>query len=859
MTNNITKDEVLALFPDNSNNEINAADMRSYVEAIFGDKEVLINKIRKMVDLAGSNADIYEGSLVVVFNDPEPEKIGIYIARQNQPVDEEDLQQISIISNEDIIDISDHNHSWISTTIEDGGQIVSNTDTTVTIAAGIGDIVDNYTNPSLPDVYHISWDEQTITIPMPYQVGFATVYIDINGQIQTTAAGPLTPEEKRDHIRITKVYYASNVITEVMPIPFFKNQSYSTLCDFITFLPTRLKMSGLSINKVDNVLSVFRQDGNFFTPGINWWENNKNPHIKYIEAEGDNTTPISFSIIDRNLNIISTGNTVMPAQWDNNGNIENLIGGNAVIHYLLGSTGSDMYLLLGQKSYSSYDSARSSVDIDPSYMVYPSIVNSGTLFAQIVIKNGASDFESPETDAVIVNVSGGGGGGGSSGSSNADLQAAYDNSVNPEILTDETRGAFSLKRGTAADTDAIIEVVNGSGVQTFNVAGNGVINATAAYINLEGDNSVIVDGATNERLITIGAYRQLHKAGTVNTRAINLEVDANGYSDTSGIIVNYTANSIVDGYTGRAMALNVNTADATGGDIDGITVLKTGTGVLDVHALHVGSGIMPIHQISGASTDVEIAFTYDNSLTLYTDVTSDFNSDGSNITIFEEVDDYVYVGHSSTFTEFAFNLSVVASKTIDPTFEYSLGAGSWGLASPVDGTNGMTTSGIVTANAEFVSDWDIDTVNGEADKYWIRIKRNRTTITTPPVESREYITEGIGYEWDENGNLNINNVTINGTVRCNKTVDNDGVFDLDLANDFVFTPTANFELGFTNLPIHQNGNILLINSGSYDVTKSSVVKSSTTFLTTVSTAGTYWINYIVEDGAVYVNNSEALS
>jgi hypothetical protein len=58
----------------------------------------------------------------------------------------------------------------------------------------------------------------------------------------------------------------------------------------------------------------------------------------------------------------------------------------------------------------------------------------------------------------------------------ASLQQIYDNSVTPEILTDTTRGALSVKRGTAADTDNVFEGLNGAGSTTFSVDGNGEID-----------------------------------------------------------------------------------------------------------------------------------------------------------------------------------------------------------------------------------------------------------------------------------------------------------------------------------------------------------------------------------------------
>jgi len=83
-SNNNLEDQVLTLFPDNLNNEITAADMRAYTTAIFGDKEVQIEKLDKLADLAFNNTYIYEGSLVVVYND-NIKNTGIYLSKENQP------------------------------------------------------------------------------------------------------------------------------------------------------------------------------------------------------------------------------------------------------------------------------------------------------------------------------------------------------------------------------------------------------------------------------------------------------------------------------------------------------------------------------------------------------------------------------------------------------------------------------------------------------------------------------------------------------------------------------------------------------------------------------------------------------
>lgn len=103
-SNNTTEQEVIALFPDNNTHEISAADMRAYVSAIFSDKETTIVKIQYLADLASSNANIYEGTVVVIWGD-ESAYNGLYLSKINQPTLVSELVKLSgLIENpEDLI------------------------------------------------------------------------------------------------------------------------------------------------------------------------------------------------------------------------------------------------------------------------------------------------------------------------------------------------------------------------------------------------------------------------------------------------------------------------------------------------------------------------------------------------------------------------------------------------------------------------------------------------------------------------------------------------------------------------------------------------------------------------------------
>jgi len=94
-----------------------------------------------------------------------------------------------------------------------------------------------------------------------------------------------------------------------------------------------------------------------------------------------------------------------------------------------------------------------------------------------------------------------------------------------------------------------------------------------------------------------------------------------------------------------------------------------------------------------------------------------------------------------------------------------------------------------------------------------------------------------------------------GTV----TTDNDGSFDMSVTNNFSCTPTATFALTFTNITAGQSGYVLLINTGGYAVTAAATTKVNTSFLTTVSAAGTYLLSYFSNGTNVYVTTGGAMA
>jgi len=84
-SNNPSLDAALALFLDNIVGDITAQDMRIFVENVFNDKEVKINKFPEFSDLFASNTEVYEHSLVTIYDPHLKDEMGLYLSLANQP------------------------------------------------------------------------------------------------------------------------------------------------------------------------------------------------------------------------------------------------------------------------------------------------------------------------------------------------------------------------------------------------------------------------------------------------------------------------------------------------------------------------------------------------------------------------------------------------------------------------------------------------------------------------------------------------------------------------------------------------------------------------------------------------------
>jgi len=96
-------------------------------------------------------------------------------------------------------------------------------------------------------------------------------------------------------------------------------------------------------------------------------------------------------------------------------------------------------------------------------------------------------------------------------------------------------------------------------------------------------------------------------------------------------------------------------------------------------------------------------------------------------------------------------------------------------------------------------------------------------------------------------------VTVNGQAIGTITTDNDLSFDMAAGNNFKCTVAANGTLTFTNITSGQSGNIWLDNTGGYTISAAASTLIAAADLTTLSTAGVYFMSYYSDGTNVAVS------
>jgi len=367
----------------------------------------------------------------------------------------------------------------MSTALITGCTLSINADTTkFDVAAGTFRVMNNYTNPLASTYSEITYAGSTGNSVTNLATQDSTyVIIDSAGTITQSATKPSGADLRNKVLLGALVHTSHTFISSADSLTEVNGFDVSSSLTDISLAVGPINSGNIYSANATNTLRINKSAGTLTQTGINWKNNKQNPNVITCAA----STGASFLITWRN----GTGgwttvlnSDITPGRYDDgtggatqpNGLVSNNKWTLLRVHYLPNSqlTGIEY----GQIVYNSEAEAEAAKSVatanNPALDSIP--------FRGWIIVRGAATNLNLTTDAIFLDAGkfGSETSGASTGSSTTNLQGAYNNSTQPQIVTDATLGAFQIKRGSAADTDVVFEVLNGAGTAVFQVTGLGV-------------------------------------------------------------------------------------------------------------------------------------------------------------------------------------------------------------------------------------------------------------------------------------------------------------------------------------------------------------------------------------------------
>jgi len=255
---------------------------------------------------------------------------------------------------------------------------------------------------------------------------------------------------------------------------------------------------------------------------------------------------------------------------------------------------------------------------------------------------------------------------------------------------------------------------------------------------------------------TKSMFKVKTKASCADIDAMMIEVDANSFGNVDGLQMKYKTGVLTTGNADQVLQISVDESGATGGEVDLIALETTDTcSSCMKHGIHVGVGFDEALLVSGGSAiDPTLGYTVLTDHTATDRVNGAagagdaFLEAGNDVTVFDNDDDYILIGHSATFEVLQVILDTVSSKDCDISFLYSTGDGTWLTLIVDDATAGFTKNGIIDWSAPI--DWDLTTHTTPAGTaitsgYYIKLQRTYAqNISVEPIEDyfKIYLDQG---------------------------------------------------------------------------------------------------------------------
>jgi hypothetical protein len=341
----------------------------------------------------------------------------------------------------------------------------------------------NSTKPSVLNIYYSGGTG--ISLPN-LSTSDATYFLVNSGATLFQQTTFPTPQQRRENIFLGKVVHPNRLtIQAVNNTVDYDVSSMSALRDLWT--PIKMINDGILVSPNGNNLNINTSSGILWGNGVGWTTNELDPNSVVISSK----VAASFFYRTQTGGTSSAVSVIDPTKYDVGGVITSMGGAGSdnasnqrVYLYPTGV----INILYGQTNYNNLTAAVSGIQSE-TFVVYPNAKTTGVLIGIISVRNDIVADGEPLTNtdyAIFTPVSKFGELlGGTGGLSTTTLQQAYNNSVSPEITTNSTLGAVSIKNGagTADNITSLIEFLNSGGTVTSFIRADGYFSGLTFQTN----------------------------------------------------------------------------------------------------------------------------------------------------------------------------------------------------------------------------------------------------------------------------------------------------------------------------------------------------------------------------------------
>lgn len=343
--------------------------------------------------------------------------------------------------------------------------------TTFTVGAGSGQVVDHETD----QVINVSWSAFTGKVALTTD-GVTHVYITRDAAVVTTLTLP-DGTVRRDNIVLGRVGSVGGTIISAATTTVSAVGIGGTLVDHMEAI-SAFRVSGIAMTPNGANLNINRSAGSIFRSGVNFVADAKNPNVRTVTA----ATPVTL-LYTTSTTFVGNSAVVLPGNYESAPGVVTAYAGatnQATIQRIYQYPGASLTTAVqyGTVIYGSLSAAIQAIGTE-TFSPNASHADNAVLVAILCVTKGCTSLSDTTTARIFVASRFGESSVGASGTSVSTLQNVYTNSADPEITTDSTRGALTVKRGSAADTDNVLEVQNAAGSTTFSVKGNGAVSVSS--------------------------------------------------------------------------------------------------------------------------------------------------------------------------------------------------------------------------------------------------------------------------------------------------------------------------------------------------------------------------------------------